>query len=219
MILAAGRGARMGALTEHTPKPLLRLRDRPLIAHSLEALRRAGVSEVVVNAWYHADALIDFLGDGAAFDVSITVLKESQLLGTAGGIVNALPVLGSEPFYCVSADVVFEHEVTSLPALNHDWAHLVLVDNPAYHRQGDFVLEGSRVREKTHPDEAALTFANISVLSPRLFEGCVPGVPAELGPLLRKAASQGRVSGSRAQGRWFNVGTPEELKKASSALY
>ena len=143
MILAAGYGRRMGVLTESMPKPLLKLHGRALIEHSLFCCQRAGITDVVINVHYHAEQLMAFLGDGDRYGMSIQYSDErDQLLGTGGGIVRALPLLGEAPFVLLSSDIVTDFSLAALPTLNEDHlAHLVLVNNPEHHPQGDFALQ------------------------------------------------------------------------------
>lgn len=209
MILAAGRGERMRPLTDHTPKPLLPVGGRPLIVHHLEALRAAGIRELVVNTGHLGAQLPAALGDGQHWGVHIRWSAEPpEALETGGGIFQALPLLGPEPFLVVNGDVWSDYPFARLPGAPAGLAHLVLVDNPAYHLQGDFALtaEGKVV----HDGATKLTFSGISVLRPELFAGCAPG-RFPLGPLLRRALASGQVSGEHYQGRWRDIGTPERL--------
>ncbi len=207
MILAAGRGERMRPLTDTTPKPLLSVGGRPLIEHHIEALRTAGIRELVINIAHLGDQIRSALGDGGRLGVRITYSPEPEgALETGGGIRQALPLLGPEPFAVVNGDIWCDYPFARLPADPAGLAHLVLVDNPPEHPGGDFALEGVRVVSS----RAGLTFAGISVLHPALFEGQAPG-RFPLAPLLRAAAKEGRVSGEHHRGRWRDVGTPARL--------
>lgn len=207
MILAAGRGERMRPLTDRTPKPLLAAGGRPLIGHHLAALARAGVREVVINHAHLGAQIEAALGDGAAYGLHIRYSREETALETGGGIFQALPLLGPDPFIVVNGDVWTDITLDRLRLADADLAHLVLVDNPAHHPAGDFVLDGDRVRAEGGP---RLTFSGIAVYRPALFEGCSPG-RFPLAPLLRAAMAAGRVSGEHHRGRWIDVGTPERL--------
>ena len=207
MILAAGRGERMRPLTDHTPKPLLEAGGRPLIGHHLAALARAGVREAVVNHAHLGAQIEQALGDGAAYGLRIRYSPEEVALETGGGIFRALPLLGPDPFIVVNGDVWTDFDPARLRLADADLAHLVLVDNPAHHPAGDFVLAGDRVREDGGP---RLTFSGVGVYRPALFDGCAPG-RFPLAPLLRAAIAVGRVSGEHHRGRWVDVGTPERL--------
>ena len=224
LILAAGRGERMRPLTDDVPKPLLTAGGRRLIEWQIEALARAGVCELVVNVAHLADAFDAALGRGAAYGVTLAYSREGDraqdALETLGGIVRALPLLGPEPFVVVSGDIVtdFDYATLALPAARlaegSADAHLVLVDNPAFHSQGDMGLDNGLI----DPDTAEhFTYANIAVFSPRLFAGLSP-VRARLFPWLYSAARAGRVTGEHYGGRWYNVGTPAELARLDAEL-
>ncbi|QFU00658.1 D-glycero-alpha-D-manno-heptose 1-phosphate guanylyltransferase [Halomonas sp. THAF5a] len=215
MILAAGLGTRMRPLTDHRPKPLLEVAGRPLIVHHLERLRAAGIVEVVINVSYRAQQIVDALGDGTAHGVSIAWSRETTPLETGGGIRQALPLLGDAPFLLVNGDVWCDLCPSRLPALGDDLAHLVLVDNPDHHPEGDFHLdENGRVRAEGAP---RLTFAGLSLLDPALVADEAPGAFA-LAPLLRRAMAEGRVGGTHHRGAWVDVGTPARLKALDQGL-
>ncbi len=139
MILAAGLGNRMRPLTLYTPKPLLEVGGKPLIVWHIEKLKKIGVTEIVINSAWLADKLISSLGDGSQFGVDIRWTREEEGLETAGGIINALPLLGTDPFILVNGDVwtTMDFEALRHIKLNDDLAHLVLVDNPKQHPEGD----------------------------------------------------------------------------------
>jgi MurNAc alpha-1-phosphate uridylyltransferase len=211
MILAAGRGVRMRPLTDALPKPLLPVRGKALLVWTIERLARAGLRELVINH-SHLGAMIESrIGDGSAFGVSIRYSRESEPLETAGGIANALALLGTEPFVVANGDILCDFDFARLRRLalspGH-LAHLVLVPNPPHNAQGDFVLEDPAVRAEGLPRH---TFSGIALYRPELFSGVRPGDKAKLAPLLRCAMEQGRVSGELHAGEWHDVGTPERL--------
>ncbi len=216
MILAAGRGERMRPLTDHTPKPLLPVAGRPLIVHHLKALRAAGIGEIVINTGHLGERLPAALGDGRDWGVRIAWSPEPpEALETGGGVFQALPLLGPEPFLVVNGDVWTDYPFVRLPTAPAALAHLVLVSNPPHHPGGDFVLAADgTVRECGGP---SLTFSGISVLRPELFAGCAPG-RFPLGPLLRRAMTAGRVSGEYHAGRWRDIGTPQRLAELDREL-
>lgn len=216
MILAAGKGERMRPLTLHTPKPMVPVAGQPLIEYHLQALAKAGVTEVVINHAWLGQQIEDHLGDGARFGLSIRYSPEGEPLETGGGIFKALPLLGDAPFLLVNGDIWTDYDFARLRAPLKGLAHLVLVDNPGHHGRGDFRLDGQRVVDG---DEAAgtLTFSGISVLDPALFEGCEPGA-FKLAPLLRHAMAEGRVSGEHFQGHWVDVGTLERLAEVERLI-
>lgn len=215
MILAAGLGNRMRPLTDHCPKPLLPVAGKPLIVHHLERLRAAGIHEVVINVSYRAEQIIAALGDGDAFGLRIDWSQETTPLETGGGIQQALPLLGEAPFLLINGDVWCEALPNAQALQGVDLAHLMLVNNPTHHPDGDFGLRAGRV----HPSSATrLTFAGISVIHPALLAGQPPGA-FELAPLLRRAIDDQRVSGEHYVGHWVDVGTPERLAELESQLH
>jgi N-acetyl-alpha-D-muramate 1-phosphate uridylyltransferase len=214
MILAAGKGERMLPLTVDTPKPLMLVRGDPLIVHHLRNLAKAGISDVVVNVWYLAEKLVGELGDGSSFGVKIHYLVEKQLLNTGGGIVNALPYLGSAPFLVMSADVYTDFPIASLPTAPASLAHLVMVDNPEYHQAGDFVLDKGQIK-LSGTDK--LCYANIGIFRPEFFVGAPLG-PFPLGELMRQHILNGLVTGQYYNGLWYNVGTPAELEMVNTYI-
>jgi len=224
MILAAGRGERMRPLTDHAPKPLLQAGGKPLIVWHLERLRAAGFSHIVINHAHLGEQIEAALGNGAAFDVSIEYSREVSALETAGGIATALPLIGSDVFLVVNGDIYCEYDFGRLaePLANlvtgHDQAHLVLVDNPPHHPNGDFVLDGGRVRGGDTPHPARFTFSGIGVYHRALFAHTAAGMKAPLAPLLRQAIDAGRVGGEHYTGRWEDVGTPARLNALDEEL-
>lgn len=223
MILAAGRGERLRPLTDTTPKPLLRAGGKPLIVWQIEALARAGYRTLVINAAYLADRLVDALGDGSAFGVRIAWSREDEPLETAGGIVNALPLLPEGPVPVVSGDVWTAFDYAALRATADTMAlddaaprvHLVMVPNPPYHAQGDFALEGTRI----HWDgPAKLTYGNIGIFDTALFRDAPRNAKQKLLPFLHDWIHRGLVSGERYDGPWANVGTTADLATLDAAL-
>jgi len=215
MILAAGRGERMRPLTDATPKPLLRIGGQTLIERHVNALAAAGIRELVINHAHLGEKLEQALGDGSAYGVNIRWSPEPEgALETGGGIFNALPLLGDLPFIVVNADIWTDFPFSELPDEPDGLAHLVLVDNPAHHPEGDFVLSADRV---TQGSGACLTFSGIGVYRPELFTGCSAGA-FPLAPLLRQAMEEGRVSGSHYRGGWFDIGTPERLQEVNDVV-
>lgn len=208
MILAAGRGERMRPLTDTTPKPLLNVCGRPLIAHHIQALASAGICDLVINHAWLGELIEAALGDGAEYGVRIQYSPEyPEALETGGGIFQALPLLGDEPFIVVNGDVMCDMDYRTLPAEPHGLAHLVLVPNPEHHPKGDFTLENHLIRSDGHPK---FTFSGIGVYRPQLFEGCSAG-KFQLAPLLRDAMTKDQVTGEIFSGFWMDVGTPQRL--------
>lgn len=227
MILAAGLGERMRPLTDHTPKPLLPAGGKPLIVWQIERLRAAGFTDLVINHAHLGAQIEGLLGDGAAHGVRIAYSDEGVPLETAGGIANALGLLGGAPFLVTNGDVYAEYDyarlrtvLTDMAAHPEHLAHLVLVDNPAHHPAGDFVLRDGRVMDPARLESgpSRLTFSGIACYRPELFAAVTPGAKAKLAPLLIAAMAEGRVSGERHAGRWEDVGTPARLAALDEEL-
>lgn len=220
MILAAGRGERMRPLTDRLPKPMLPVGGKPLIVWHLERLAAAGIRDVVINHAWLGHEIERALGDGAGFGVRIRYSPEGTALETAGGIAQALPLLGPAPFLVISGDIWCDWDVATAPALAArlpvDSAWLLMVNNPAHHPTGDFVLEpDGRVHDHGEP---RLTYSGFGVYHPSLFAGIAPGTTAKLAPLLRQAMEQDTVRGARHTGRWTDVGTPQRLADLDAQL-
>jgi len=207
MILAAGRGERLRPLTEHVPKPLLYVGRRRLLDYQIFALKKAGVSEIIVNVCWLAEQIIEALGV-ANYGIPVKVSDErNALLGTAGGIKNALPLLGNEPFIVCNADALTDFNYANLTLDKNCLAKLVLVNNPTHNSAGDFALKNAMI---TQSRAACLTFSGIGIYSPELFEA-LDVASAELAPLLRSAAAKNQLAGEHFTGLWLDVGTPERL--------
>ena len=221
MILAAGRGERMRPLTDHCPKPLLPVADKPLIEYHLERLATAGFKDIVINHAHLGEQLVAALGDGARWGLAINWSPEPVgALETAGGICHALPYLetgNDAPFLVINGDIYCDWPIQQVTMADADLAHLVLVDNPPQHPTGDFTLTNNRVSDKT-TEAKALTFAGIGFYRPSLFKGLRADQPAKLAPLLRTAMAQGCVSGEHHTGRWEDVGTPDRLAALDTEL-
>ena len=216
MLLAAGRGERLRPLTDHTPKPLLKVGGQALIVWQLEKLKCAGISEVVINLAYLGEQIETYLGNGSAWGLTIEYSREpAGALETAGGIRQALDWLGNAPFVLANADVWTDFDFALLPVHCHSLAHLVLVENRPHHPQGDFGLLEGRVTPSGEPNR---TYAGIGIYAPGLFESLARGVRAPLAPLLRAAIDKGAVTGQLWTGQWIDVGTVERLEEADLAL-
>ncbi|ROS01543.1 MurNAc alpha-1-phosphate uridylyltransferase [Sinobacterium caligoides] len=217
MILAAGFGKRMQPLTLHRPKPLLQVAGKPLIEYHVEALAAAGISDIVINLGWLGEQIPRTLGDGARWGVRLHYSDEGTPLETAGGILKALPLLGDHPFIVVNGDIWTDYSLSVISRRSlaeGELAHLVLVDNPVQHPLGDFRLADDGTIGNVG---ASLTFSGISILSPELFSG-LSSTTGPLGPLLRKAIAEGRVSGERHGGRWYDIGTPQRLEELNRLL-
>jgi len=207
MLLAAGRGERMGELTRDQPKPLLEIGSERLIERQLRMLADAGIGEIVINLSYRGAAIREFLGETTSWGQTIVYSEEGEpALETGGGIIEALPLLGEAPFIAVNADIYTDFNYAELSLTQGD-ALLVLVPNPAHHVEGDFGLTASGLVTLEPP---FLTFTGISLLSPKIFAGVAPG-HRRLRPVLESAIASRRVEGIRYEGFWRDIGTPERL--------
>ncbi|QSX30695.1 N-acetylmuramate alpha-1-phosphate uridylyltransferase MurU [Shewanella cyperi] len=215
MILAAGRGERLRPLTDSLPKPLVPVLGKPLIEYHLDKLAAAGFREVVINCAWLGHKLPETLGDGGRFGLSISYSHEAEALETAGGIIQALPLLGDEPFLVVNGDI-FIDQLPPLPERLPEGAEawLYLVNNPPQHPQGDFVLDGQQIGAE---GEHLLTFSGMGIYSPALFTGLTPGA-RPLAPLLRSKMAAGLVAGAKFDGYWCDVGTIARLEDLEQRL-
>ena len=216
MILAAGRGERMGSLADRVPKPLLEADGRPLIEHQVLRLAGAGFRDVVVNLAWLGDMIAARLGDGSRYGVRIRYTREPEgALDTGGGIRNALPLLGGDRFIAVNSDVWSDYPFGTLRDAGAGDARIVLVDNPAHHRSGDFGLApDGKVIEA---EGSRLTFSGIGCYHPRLFDACRSG-RFPLVSVLRDAMEAGTLYGEHHRGEWIDVGTPDRLEALDRRL-
>ncbi|MGZ5780875.1 MAG: N-acetylmuramate alpha-1-phosphate uridylyltransferase MurU [Burkholderiaceae bacterium] len=230
MIFAAGRGERMRPLTDNCPKPLLKVRGRPLIAWHILNLVRAGITDIVINHAHLGEMIEEALGDGSRFGARIVYSSEGTALETAGGIAKARHLLGEEPFVAVAADIYCPHfdfeTVKSVLEDNDVWgnphpldkrdiAWLFLVKNPEHNPKGDFALNSFSIANE---GEQRFTFSGIGVYRPQMFDSVTPGQSAKLAPLLREYAARGQVGGEVYRGAWTDVGTPERLAQLNAPL-
>lgn len=235
MIFAAGRGDRMRPLTDTTPKPLLAVGGKPLIVWKIEALARAGFTDIVINHAWLGDQIEATLGNGARFGVRLHYSAEGTALETAGGIARALPLLSERPergeiFLAVSGDIFCTFDFLTLLPRARQMAsaarphmHLVMVPNPPFHPRGDFVLGTDGLLNMPHGNPGphagqTLTFGNIGLYDTRLFLDIVPGEKVAMSPYYRAAIATGTATGERFDGRWENVGTPDQLAALDRAL-
>ncbi len=234
MIFAAGRGERMRPLTDTCPKPLLKVRGRPLIVWHIVNLVRAGITEIVINHAHLGQMIEDTLGDGSKFGAQIVYSAEGTALETAGGIANARHLLGDAPFVAVAGDIYCPHfdfaqvkdvlEEEDLwgnpyPPETRDLGWLYLVKNPAHHPEGDFALENFSIANEANVGTPRFTFSGIGVYRPELFDSVSTGSSAKLAPILREYASTHRIGGEVYRGDWTDVGTVERLEQLNAPLH
>ncbi len=232
LIFAAGRGQRLQPLTDTVPKPMLHAGQKSLIEYQLEALIKAGFHDIVINVAWLGEVIQTALGDGARYGCSIRYSIEAEALETVGGIVQALPLLGTKPFATVSADVYTDYSYNKLAAMcaqiemsaNGEVAHLahfahfVLANNPPFHPLGDFAIRdglASRQGDEQHP---RLNYAGIAVWHPRIFAGCVRGEKMKLFPWADQFVAAGEVTAEHHRGVWDNIGTIDELNALDARL-
>lgn len=212
MILAAGRGERLRPLTDSVPKALVEVQGRSLIDWHLDRIAHAGIGEVVINLGWLGDRVQAHVGDGSRYGVTVQYSDEGEnILETGGGMHRALPILGSEPFLAINADVFTDMPVAAIRLAPGHLGHLVLVPKPPHRAQGDFVLDNGLIGNAGTCD---LTFSGIAVYRPALFEACSAG-RFSIVPQLRAAAENGKLQGSRYDGAWADIGTAERLAAAN----
>ncbi len=210
MILAAGRGERLRPLTDQTPKPLLHIGKHRLIEYHLMNLQKAGFNNIVINIAWLGQQIIDTLGDGTQYGVHIDYSNEGDsALETGGGIFRALPLLGDDPFLVVNGDIWTNYPLQHLYNYPLDgMAHLVLVNNPPQHPQGDFYLSNNKLVEK---GDVKFTFSGIGVYCKEFFNGKTDG-KFPLAPMIREFTKQGLISAELYDGEWDDIGTAERLQ-------
>ncbi len=228
LIFAAGFGERMRPLTEHTPKPLLQAGGKSLIEWHLEKLAAFDIHDVVVNTSWLAQQFPEQLGDGSRWGLRLHFIYEgSQPLETGGGMWNARTLLGDAPFLVVNGDIWTDFDFALLPHEPAGDAHLVLVDNPSQHPQGDFALAADG---HVHMDgDDRLTYSGIGVYRPQFLDGwreCVGDAPGadetpprfRLLPLMKMAIARDAMTAIHHRGRWTDVGTPQRLAALDAEL-
>lgn len=212
MILAAGRGTRLLPLTESIPKPMIPISSEPMIVHQIRWLRRAGITEIVINLHHLAEQVMGYLGTGSDLGVHIQYSVEEELLDTGGGIVNALPLLGSERFVLLNSDVWTSYRFQPWDEVTRSRMHLVLVNLPDNRTSGDFSLQEEIVVRNAREADRDLVFTGISYIQPEIFEG-YSAEPFSLREVLFDEVAKGNVTGEFFGGTWFDVGTHDQLKR------
>ena len=213
MLLAAGRGERLRPHTDHTPKPLIEVQGKPLLEHQLGWLAAAGIEHTVINLHHLGDQIKDFCAERNPAKPRISFSFEAELLETGGGIVNALPLLGDQPFLLLNGDIFTDFPLTELQPLP-DWAdvHLLITPTPYYREQGDFEFSNGRISSRG----TGYVYCGIAILRPSLFANRAPGA-FSLRDLYFRAIEQGTISAQIWEGYWIDIGTPEQLEAVNSA--
>jgi len=212
MILAAGRGKRMGNLTQTCPKPLLKVKGRCLLDWHLSKLREAGFKDIVINVSYLSKEIIEFVGDGSNWKLNIAISEEGEVLETAGGIKKAIKYLGHDPFVVINADIFSNYDYKNLIIKsldNRSMGYLVLVNNPEHNLEGDFGLLDDATL--TMNSDRLLTFSGIAIYDPKFFSELTVGSKVKLSPILEIAINKKCIKGELFEGFWSDVGTPERL--------
>lgn len=205
MILAAGEGRRLAPLTDRTPKPLLPVQGQPLIAWQLSALSKAGISQCVINTYHLGQQIIDYVGDGSAWNMQVQFSEEVKLLETGGGLVNALPLLGDEPFLVVNGDIWTDFDFTTLRPPAAAPVHLVLTPKPSWREAGDFEYADGRVTGRGD----TYVYCGISVVQPAALAGRDP-VPFSFRDVLFALIESRQLTAQTFDGTWYDIGTPEQ---------
>lgn len=220
MILAAGRGSRMRPLTDNQPKPLLPVAGKPLLGYHLEKLANAGVNEVVINHAWHGEQIEDFVGDGSQWGLQVSFSKEPEGgLETAGGIIKALPLLGDDPFWVINGDIWTDWDYRDLPTRldEEQLGHLVMVDNPVHHQDGDFVIENGMLVNEVREGQQTKTFSGVGLYRKELLAP-YPDGKQPLKPFFDRAIDKKQLAASHQDGFWTDVGTPERLHQLNQRL-
>ncbi|MGA2654585.1 MAG: nucleotidyltransferase family protein [Gammaproteobacteria bacterium] len=213
MILAAGLGTRMRPLTLTTPKPLVKVRNQALIDYHLNALKKANVTDVAINVHHLGEQIIEHVERYWGYDFNLHFFVEEEILGTGGGVYHALAVFDNEPFIVVSADILTDYPFKKLPERIDGLAHLVMVDNPVFKKQGDFYLNDQAMLS-LHTGQL-LTYANIGVFHPDIFRLNL-GPKFEMREVLIPAIEDNKISAEHYQGFWENIGTIAQLEALNS---
>jgi len=218
IILSAGRGERLRPLTDHTPKPLLKAGKFRLIEYSIIALSKAGIDEIIINTAYLPEQFPALLGDGSNYGVKLVYSPEPEGgLETAGGIINALPLLGDEPFLVVNGDIWSDYpfaQLSNMTLPDNSLCHLVLVNNPTHHPEGDFALAAGLVQAEGEPK---YTYSGIGLYHPDLFAGLAIQ-RHRLKPVFLAAMAKQQISGEHYQGQWSDIGTVARLQQLDKQL-
>lgn len=227
MVLAAGFGERMRPLTDRMPKPMVEIAGKPLIDHVLDRLAEAGVETAVINVHYLADQIEKHIAKRAKPRVVISD-ERTEILGTGGGVVKALPQLGAAPFFHVNSDSIWIDGVRGnlhrlAAAFDPHMMDALLLLAPTagsigYAGRGDFAMASDgRLRRRAEREVVPFVYAGVAILSPALFAGA-EARPFSLTTLFDRAAESGRLFGLRLEGLWMHVGTPDAIALAENAI-
>ncbi|NDF11223.1 MAG: nucleotidyltransferase family protein [Proteobacteria bacterium] len=230
MVFAAGKGERMRPLTEHTPKPLIKVNGKPLIEYSLDKLAYLGVTHAVVNTHYKAEQLHDYLRHYTK--MKITVSHEPELLETGGGLMKARPHLGNDPIFVINSDIIFVDNPKGTPTLqrlaNHwqPFMDMLLLLQPkdkaiGYDGKGDFDIGARQQVLKSTDPVQPFVFAGVQIFHPRLLDGMEIksfSLNYFFFRAIQKDSSLKGVYGLPHDGNWLHIGTPDGVQKATDFL-
>lgn len=218
MILAAGRGERLKPISDHTPKPLVTILDKPIIFYNLENLAKAGFTEVIINIHHHAEQMRQIIGNGDLFNLNIQYLHEPELLDSGGGVLNALPYLGPEHFLLLNADIYTDYPLEQLKKQTQHSGHFVLIEKPDYFAKGDFKINPENI--VCMPDQLSENhiFSGLSVLHPNLFKACNKKIFNLTREVFYPAIQKQEISGELYSGFWHEIATVERLNLLNERL-
>ena len=215
-LLAAGLGRRLLPLTASKPKCLLDIGGKPLISWHFEKLKSLKIDHLIINLFHEGEQIENFLGDGSKWSINIDYFYEKELLGTGGGIGNALSSIGNEPFIVMSGDVWTDFDFSNLSLNEGSLAHLILIENPPENPEGDMFLDKGKVNSSGKG--RSLTFSGLALIDPQLFVGAKAGKYDLWKEILLPASEKGQVSAEVYGGYLVNINTIEDLEKLDAYL-
>ena len=215
-LLAAGLGRRLLPHTASKPKCLIDIGGKPLLSWHVEKLKSLGIDHLIINLFHEGEQIENFLGDGSKWGINIEYFYEKELLGTGGGIGNALSSIGNEPFIVVSGDVWTDFNLSNLSLNEGSLAHLILIENPLENPEGDMFLDKGKVNSSGNG--RSLTFSGLALIDPQLFIGAKTGKYDLWQKILLPASEKGQVSAEVYEGYLVNLNTIEEVEKLDAYL-
>ena len=215
-LLAAGLGRRLLPHTANKPKCLIDIGGKPLLSWHVEKLKSFGIDNLIINLFHKGEQIENFLGDGSKWGINIEYVYEKELLGTGGGIGNALSSIGSEPFIVMSGDVWTDFDFSNLSLNEGSLAHLIMIENPPENPDGDMFLDKGKVNSSG--EGRSLTFSGLALIDPQLFIGAKAGKYDLWKEILLPASEKGQVSGEVYGGYLVNINTIEDLEKLDAYL-
>ncbi len=215
-LLAAGLGRRLLPHTANKPKCLIDIGGKPLLSWHVEKLKSFGIDNLIINLFHKGEQIENFLGDGSKWGINIEYVYEKELLGTGGGIGNALSSIGSDPFIVMSGDVWTDFDFSNLSLNEGSLAHLIMIENPPENPDGDMFLDKGKVNSSG--EGRSLTFSGLALIDPQLFIGAKAGKYDLWKEILLPASEKGQVSAEVYGGYLVNINTIEDLEKLDAYL-